>query len=229
MQLKRIVLTLQYKVLFYMEPSIRNPKEDLQAIREIMERSSRFLSLSGISGIFAGVVGLIGALATWMILPDLNLLAKGDVTNGANGLSGSTLLLYLGINLLLVLLVAVVGAVYFSIRKAKKANQPFWNASTRRMINYFLIPFITGGIFTLILILRNDLLLVAPAMLIFYGLALVNAGKFTLSEVHYLGITEIVLGLLAAVYVNWGLLFWALGFGVMHIVYGIMMYYKYER
>ncbi|MGE5429024.1 MAG: hypothetical protein ACM3O8_14110, partial [Methylococcaceae bacterium] len=67
------------------------------------------------------------------------------------------------------------------------------------------------------------------AMLIFYGLALVNAGKFTLSEVHYLGITEIVLGLMAAVFINWGLLFWALGFGVMHIVYGMMMYYKYER
>lgn len=212
-----------------METSTRTPKEDLQAIREIMERSSRFLSLSGISGIFAGAVGLIGALAAYMILPDLNLLAKGDVTTGANGLTGSTLLLYLGINLLLVLVVAVVGAIYFSIRKAKKANQPFWNASTKRMVNYFLIPFITGGIFTLILILRNDLLLVAPAMLIFYGLALVNAGKFTLGEVHYLGITEIVLGLLAAVYVNWGLLFWAIGFGVMHIFYGILMYYKYER
>lgn len=212
-----------------METSTRTPKEDLQAIREIMERSSRFLSLSGISGIFAGAVGLIGALAAYMILPDLNLLAKGDVTTGANGLTGSILLLYLGINLLLVLVVAVVGAIYFSIRKAKKANQPFWNASTKRMVNYFLIPFITGAIFTLILILRNDLLLVAPAMLIFYGLALVNAGKFTLGEVHYLGITEIVLGLLAAVYVNWGLLFWAIGFGVMHIFYGILMYYKYER
>lgn len=212
-----------------MEHTPHNPKEDLQAIREIMERSSRFLSLSGISGVFAGAVGLIGALAAYMILPDLSALAAAGFEGTINGLTLSTLILYMAVNLLLVLMVAVVGAVYFSVKKAHKANQPFWNTSTKRMINYFLIPFITGGVFILILVFRNDLELVAPAMLIFYGLALVNAGKFTLSEVHYLGITEIVLGLMAAVFINWGLLFWALGFGVMHIVYGMMMYYKYER
>lgn len=212
-----------------MEHTPHNPKEDLQAIREIMERSSRFLSLSGISGVFAGAVGLIGALAAYMILPDLSALAAAGFEGTINGLTLSTLILYMAVNLLLVLMVAVVGAVYFSVKKAHKANQPFWNTSTKRMIYYFLIPFITGGVFILILVFRNDLELVAPAMLIFYGLALVNAGKFTLSEVHYLGITEIVLGLMAAVFINWGLLFWALGFGVMHIVYGMVMYYKYER
>lgn len=212
-----------------MEQTSRTPKEDLQAIREIMERSSRFLSLSGISGVFAGAVGLLGALAAFMILPDLNALATEGVSGSPGNLANSTLLLYLAVDLLVVLLVAVVGAVYFSVKKARKANQPFWNASTKRMINNFLIPFITGGVFTLILVWRHDILLVAPAMLIFYGLALVNAGKFTLSEVHYLGITEIVLGIMAAILVNWGLFFWALGFGVMHIFYGILMYYKYER
>lgn len=212
-----------------MEHKSNTPKEDLQAIREIMERSSRFLSLSGISGVFAGAVGLLGAIAAYMILPDFNSPAIAGSAEKESGLTGSTLLLYLGINLLLVLLVAVIGAVYFSVRKAKKARQPFWNTSTKRMINYFLIPFLTGGAFTLILVYRNDIALVVPSMLIFYGLALVNAGKFTLGEVHYLGITEIVLGILAAVFVNLGLLFWALGFGVMHIVYGVLMYNKYER
>jgi hypothetical protein len=212
-----------------MEPTRNNPKEDLQAIREIMERSSRFLSLSGISGIFAGAVGLLGATAAYMILPDLKSRTIEGSAEKVSGLMGSSLLIYLGINLLLVLLVAVVGAVYFSVKKAKKAHQPFWNSSTKRMINYFLIPFLTGGVFTLILIYRNDMALVVPSMLIFYGLALVNAGKFTLGEIHYLGITEIVLGILAAVFVNFGLLFWALGFGIMHIVYGVLMYYKYER
>ncbi|MGE5428462.1 MAG: hypothetical protein ACM3O8_11255, partial [Methylococcaceae bacterium] len=185
-----------------MEHTPHNPKEDLQAIREIMERSSRFLSLSGISGVFAGAVGLIGALAAYMILPDLSALAAAGFEGTFNGLTLSTLILYMAVNLLLVLMVAVVGAVYFSVKKAHKANQPFWNTSTKRMIYYFLIPFITGGVFILILVFRNDLELVAPAMLIFYGLALVNAGKFTLSEVHYLGITEIVLGLMAAVFIN---------------------------
>jgi hypothetical protein len=66
-------------------------------------------------------------------------------------------------------------------------------------------------------------------MLIFYGLSLVNAGKFTFSEIHYLGLTEIVLGILAGIFINHGLLFWTLGFGLMHIVYGTVMYYRHER
>lgn len=212
-----------------MEHTSHTPKEDLQAIREIMERSSKFLSLSGISGVFAGVVGLLGAFAAYLIIPDFSALSADRSAEVVTESTNYTLLLYLGLNLFLVLLVAVVGAVYFSVKKARQANQPFWNGSTRRMINYFLIPFITGGLFTLILVYRNDWELVVPAMLIFYGLALVNAGKFTLGEVHYLGLTEIALGILAAVFVNLGWLLWAIGFGVMHIVYGIMMYYKYER
>lgn len=212
-----------------MEHKSHNPKEDIQAIREIMERSSKFLSLSGISGVFAGVIGLIGALAAYILIPDLNVLSVDRSADEVNGLANPTLVLNLGILLLLVLLLAVAGAVYFSAKKARKANQPFWNGSTKRMVNYFLIPFITGGLFTLILVYRNELELVVPAMLIFYGLALVNAGKFTLSEIHYLGLTEIALGILAAVFVNVGLVLWAIGFGVMHIVYGIMMYFKYER
>lgn len=212
-----------------MEHKSHTPKEDLQAIREIMERSSKFLSLSGISGVFAGVVGLMGALAAYLIIPDLSVLLEGHSSDAVNGLANPTLILYLGIVLFVVLVLAVIGAVYFSVKKARKANQPFWNSLTKRMINYFLIPFITGGVFTLILVYRNELELIVPSMLIFYGLALVNAGKFTLGEIHYLGLTEIALGILAAVFVDLGLLLWAVGFGVMHIFYGIMMYFKYER
>lgn len=212
-----------------MEHKSLNPKEDLHAIREIMERSSKFLSLSGISGVFAGVVGLMGALAAYLIIPDFSVLSADQGVGEGNGWANATLVLYLGIILLLVLVVAVIGAVYFSVKKARKANQPFWNSLTKRMVNYFLIPFITGGLFTLILVYRNDWELVVPAMLLFYGLALVNAGKFTIGEIHYLGLTEIALGILAAVFVNLALVFWAIGFGVMHIVYGIMMYFKYER
>ena len=81
----------------------------------------------------------------------------------------------------------------------------------------------------MILIFRNNTELVASVMLIFYGLSLVNAGKFTLGEIHYLGLTEIGLGILAGIFVSHGLIFWSLGFGLMHIVYGIVMYYRYER
>jgi hypothetical protein len=71
--------------------------------------------------------------------------------------------------------------------------------------------------------------LVASVMLIFYGLSMVNAGKFTFGEIHWLGLTEIALGILAGVFINFGLLLWTIGFGLMHIVYGTVMYYRYER
>ena len=66
-------------------------------------------------------------------------------------------------------------------------------------------------------------------MLIFYGLALINSSKYTFFEIRYLGIAEIVLGLIASVFVSSGLILWAAGFGLLHIIYGIIMYYKYER
>jgi hypothetical protein len=129
----------------------------------------------------------------------------------------------------LVLIFAAIGAAYFSYRKARKTGQQFWNLSAKRLLIHLLIPLVSGGFFTLILVFQHNLELVASVMLIFYGLSLVNAGKFTFGEIHYLGLTEIVLGILAGLYLQYGLLFWTIGFGVMHIVYGSVMYYRHER
>jgi len=129
----------------------------------------------------------------------------------------------------LVLVFALLGALYFSYRKSRKAGQQFWTNSTRRLLFHLMLPLVSGGIIIIILIFRNKLDLVFPSMLVYYGLALVNAGKFTFGEIHYLGLTQIVLGILAAVFINYGLLLWTLGFGLMHIVYGTVMFYRHER
>lgn len=81
----------------------------------------------------------------------------------------------------------------------------------------------------MILIYQGHIELAAPATLVFYGLALLNASKYTLSDIRYLGLLEIVTGLMATFFIEYGLLFWAFGFGLLHIVYGIFMYYKYEK
>jgi len=211
-----------------MKTNSNNPGEDLQAIREIMERSSRFLSLSGLSGVIAGVCALIGAAVAWFFILDSGHFHYDEFMRGLDGSSTSGIRFYLALDALLVLGFAIIGAVYFSYRKATKAGQPIWTYQTRRLLVNLMIPLVAGGIFILILIFRNNLDLVAPAMLIFYGLALVNAGKFTLGEIHYLGLTEIALGILASIFINFGLLLWAVGFGVMHIIYGTVMYYRYE-
>jgi len=212
-----------------MKTNLTNPNEDLQTIREIMERSSKFLSLSGLAGIFAGVCALVGSAIAWFIILDSGQIPYDEYMRDPGGSSVSAIRLYLILDAMLVLGFAVFGAFYFSQRKARRAGQLFWTNSTRRLLIHLLIPLVSGAIFILILVLQNNLVLVASVMLIFYGLSLVNAGKFTFSEIHYLGLTEIGLGILAGLFINYGLLFWTIGFGLMHIVYGTVMYYRHER
>ena len=202
--------------------------KEIAEIRNMMERSSRFLSLSGLSGVFAGVVALAGSIIAYNIL-DYGKIRYDEYLyflNPAHGVDIVISLFYLGI---LVLILALGGGFFFSWRKARKKGLKMWDRSARRMYIQLFIPLIAGGFFCLILINLNYVGLLASATLIFYGLALVNAGKYTLNEVQYLGISEIILGILAGIFLDFGLIFWAVGFGLLHIIYGTVMYYKYER
>jgi hypothetical protein len=206
-----------------------NPKEDLQAIREIMERSSKFMLLNSLAGFFAGACAIIGAAVAWFFILDSGNIHYDEFLCTAGGSPFNRVTIGLGVVALVVLLVAGIAAIYFSYHKAVKAGQKFWTNSTKRVLFHLFIPIVSGGIFVLILVSRNYLDLTASAMLIFYGLSLVNAGKFTSAEIHYLGMAEIALGLLAGTFASYGILFWTLGFGVLHIIYGIVMWSRYER
>jgi hypothetical protein len=202
--------------------------KDLQEIKNLMERSSRFLSLSGLSGVSAGIVAILGAFTIYGLLNFGQLLYDEQLhILGSSVRRNVTGLLLLVASLTFIF--ALVSALYFSHRKAKKNNIKFWDHTIKRLLVHLFIPLIAGGFFTLILIFRSDITLVASAMLTFYGLALVNAGKYTFGEIHYLGILEIILGLLAGIFTNFGLIFWTIGFGILHIVYGFIMYIRYER
>jgi len=194
----------------------------------MMERSSRFLSLSGLSGISAGIIALIGALIAYLTI-DIGKIKYDEHFYLLQPLPFEKILfplLILGISMVIL---ALGSALFFSWRKARKHRLPLWTHTTRRLLIHLFIPLIAGAFFILILIDRNDGTLVASATLIFYGLALVNAGKYTFGEIHYLGISEIILGIFAGIFVHYGLVFWALGFGLLHILYGSVMYFRYDR
>lgn len=203
--------------------------EDIKAIREMMEKSSKFVSFSGISGIVAGLAAIGGATFAYFYLfqnsrTDYYHTVKGLIYDPER-LKDILILLA---DAVIVLMVAIGFGIYFSWKKAKKNNQQLYSSLTRRIVYNAAIPLVTGGIFALIFLFRGNLSIVACSTLIFYGLALVSASRYTLDEIHYLGITEIILGLLAAVFMYNGLLFWTLGFGVCHILYGTIMYVKYD-
>jgi len=207
-----------------------NSEEQLNAlkdIRQMMDRSSRFISLSGLSGIFAGATALIGA---YFASQEIEKFFRGDAY--APGVEGE---LALELNLIklgfIVLFVALAGGLLFTYRKSKRNNLPLWDKTSRSMLLNLTIPLLTGGLFigALLINYQNIYSIIAPSCLIFYGLALINASKYTYSDIRYLGIIEIILGLICLFYIGYGLIFWAIGFGVLHIIYGLLMYLKYER
>ncbi len=203
--------------------------QDLTEIRSIMEKSTRFISLSGLSGVFAGIVALAGAGMAHLSIRDFKSLLTPDLADEV----WNSMIVRLEVRLLLiavsVLLLALFGGYYFTARKAKRLEQHVWTKSTRHLLINLSIPLISGGLFCFSMYYHGLIGMIAPAMLIFYGLALINGSKYTLNDTRYLGVLEIALGLTATFFVGYGLWFWAFGFGILHIVYGISMYYKYER
>jgi len=203
--------------------------KEIEAIKTMMERSSRFLSLSGLSGVFAGLVALAGSIIAFIIMQRGQVQYESaymKMLDYGYQVDMAITLMILGA---IVLLLALGGGFFFSWRKARKKGLSLWDRTARRMFAHLFIPLVAGGLFCLILIHWDAEGLLASATLVFYGLALLNAGKYTLSEVQYLGIFEIILGIFAGIFIQYGLLFWAIGFGLLHIVYGSVMYIKYDR
>lgn len=198
--------------------------QDLTEIKSIMNKSTRFISLSGLSGILAGVYALLGAsLGKYLIM-----LYQTD--NGA-----VSFLPIIHFELLLVsvaasvLILSVLTAAFLTKKEADKNNEKIWSTSSKRLLQHFMIPLVTGGFFCIILYQNNLIGLMAPCTLIFYGLACINASKYSVGSIKYLGITEIIIGLISTQFIGYGLYFWALGFGICHIIYGILMYRKYDK
>lgn len=204
--------------------------QDIKEIRSMMERSTRFLSLSGLSGVFAGVYALAGVAMAYLYF-NIGMDANdyyAKVNSAATARNYDFYWVLVGIALT-VLTASILTGLILTYRRAQKQNTNMWDNTSKRMLVNLSIPLVTGGVYCFALLAQGEIAMVAPATLIFYGLALINASKYTLDDIRYLGICEIVLGLIASVCVGYGLVFWAIGFGVLHIIYGTFMYYKYER
>lgn len=215
-----------------MSNNLKEQTDQLQHIRQMMEQSSRFISLSGLSGIAAGTCALAGAYFASGVI---NRSGGSSLKELDNHIYNGNVHIkdYMGNSLFLIALFTLIAAfvlsVIFTWLRSKKTNTPIWGSASKRLLINVGIPMVAGGLYILKLIEHGSFGLIAPGCLIFYGLALVNGSKYTLGEVRFLGYGQIILGIINLWYTGYGLYFWAAGFGVLHIVYGAIMWSKYER
>jgi len=194
--------------------------DNLSHIKDLMNRSSRFISLSGLSGILAGIYALIGAAFAFLYVFPTH-------ENYVNLNSWNFRLMLI---ILIIVAVASIGTAYYlTTKKARRNNEKIWDSTTRRLLVNFMIPLIVGGLYILIKLQSQHYGLTASLMLIFYGLALVNASKYTIGNIKYLGYAQLVIGLLCAAFPGFGFWFWVLGFGIFHIIYGSIMYLQEKK
>ena len=209
---------------------MENPKEQLEAIkdmRNLMERSSRFLSLSGLSGVAIGIFALVGLFALYLKL-DLSPLHTGfqEKMIALDGNDKDDIFQFILLDALAILVGSLLVGTWMSVNRSKKLNLPSWDPVARRLVINLMIPLVAGGLLCLIFIQKGELAFLAPITLLFYGLALVNASKYTVDEIRNLGIIEITLGLIAFWKIDFALLLWGIGFGILHIIYGIFIHTK---
>ncbi|HSC54026.1 MAG TPA: hypothetical protein VLC98_10410 [Phnomibacter sp.] len=211
--------------------------ETLKDIRSMMDRSSRFISLSGWSGVAAGCCALVGAWFAYGIIssdPAIETsLQRNYETISDNGgpiavssYIGSGKLLSIAI---LTLVAAIAVAFFFTWMRSRKTNMPIWGNSSKRMLFALGLPLAVGGIYMLQLMKAGAFGMIAPGCLLFYGLGLVSAGRYTFGEIKWLGYAQIATGFINLAFTGMGLYFWAFGFGILHIIYGFVMWYKHER
>ncbi len=210
--------------------------ETIQDIRNMMDRSSRFISLSGLSGIAAGLCALTGAWFAYDVIErsgGAGARKGGLIADGYSSDEVGMLYSFMGSRLfyiaLFTLLSAIVLAVFFTYIRSKRQGVPVWGATAKRLIWNIAIPLGAGGFFLLKLIEAGVYGLIAPGCLIFYGIALINGAKYTFGEIRFLGYVITALGVINCWFPGYGLYFWTAGFGLLHIVYGIVMWNKYER
>jgi hypothetical protein len=191
----------------------------LHEIQNMMQKSSKFLSLSGLSGILAGIYALIGSGIVYFMQKEFVYPIRFD----------SWEFLSVVVIAVSIMLFSLVTGMFFSIRKARKKQELVWNKTSRLFLMNFMFPLITGGLFAIILVSKREFGLISPVTLLFYGIGLVNASRYSFETLRNLGFIFIILGLLNTLFIGYGLYFWMFGFGVCHIIYGAFMYLKYDR
>ena len=189
--------------------------ESVNEIKELMEKSSRFVSLSGFTAIIAGIYALAGACTVAHVLtPDTRLIVALQTSIVVAAL---------------VFVASAITAIILSYYKSKRISQKFFSRLTYRALWHFVLPLFAGGVLCLSMLWNGYYGILSSAMLVFYGLAQVNVSKYSYASLAWLGYAFILLGIVDSIVGGHSLLFWSIGFGGFHIIYGILFYICIEK
>lgn len=199
--------------------------DQLSEIKKIIEKRTKFNALSGLSGVLAGIYALVGSVWAYKIIKSSQSVIYNDIMELVSSEGVMKLILLASA----ILVLSITTGLYFSYINAKKSGSPLWTAAAVKVAVNFSIPMLVGAFFLIAVLMKGYLTLVSPVCLLFYGLALLFAANYTFTEIRFLGFLMLAIGVFALFFSGWGLYLWALGFGGLHIVYGLIMYFKYER
>jgi hypothetical protein len=202
----------------------QNPNETLAEIKSMMENSTRFLSLSGFSGVLIGSYALI-AVALFVSQNNLDFTHFDTHTRKWNEPGFMQSAMMYGV---LLFTASLVTSLLFSVRKAKKKNLPMVSGISKKLAFNFFTP-IAVGVLVCLNFITSEAWLVLPLSLIFYGFALLFASHYTFTTLKYFGLCQLLLGIIALYFLPYQVLLWTIGFGILHIAYGLYMYFKFER
>lgn len=203
----------------------------LEDIKKIMNRSAVFLSLSGWSGILAGSICLLASLLAYQWIYTDPSVSMKDYASADSLAAVFQIQLVRKLTILAILtFLLVLITVFINTRsKALKEHTKLWDPAAQKMAVALFVPIIAGAFFILGLMRNHSLQLAVPASLVFYGLGLVSTSKFTFTDIRFIGFIDITLGIITLFLPQYGLLAWAIGFGLLHIVYGFLMFNKARR
>ena len=210
-----------------------NPKEELASIRNMMEKSSKFSNLSGLSIFFTGLLTIIAASVIYFDIgfsySDVEISYSQLINNEGSKENLEQKIRLLSLIASVILILSLLILYVTASKKTKKEGIKLFNPTFKRTARSLVVPLVSGGVFSFFLIYNHMYGLVAPATLIFYGLGLIAASRNSYDELEVLGYVELVLGILASYFMGAGLLFWVIGFGLGHIVFGSYLHFKYDK
>ena len=121
----------------------KNYLQDISEIKTMMNKSSRFLSISGLSGILAGIYALIGAYIGYHIIYANNIVT---IDGYRTLIITEERLMTIFIVAMTVVAMSIFTGIILSVLKAKKQNESMWDSTSKRLVINFMIPLVAGGI-----------------------------------------------------------------------------------